>query len=220
MEGLSADEDRSSDTAADGEPLARPTAPQPGRGPEFAPADPWDGRKPYEWDSKWQPDARKKMRIEGCYLVALLVACPLILFVLATEKLSDPLRLTPQDARLLALYGGAWVSGTLGGCVFTMKWYYHSIARGKWHLDRRAWRFLTPLISGALAFATATLFVARVVPIFDEAITQNLGAIVSLSFLIGYFSDNTIAALAATADRVLGTRTSLRSKRPHGDARS
>jgi hypothetical protein len=221
LEETPADERRSSDSAATRGPLAE-TAPATAPSPvlEFAPADPWDGRRPYDWKSKWDPEARKKMRVEGGYLVALLLLCPLVLFVLATEKLADPLRLTPNDARLLALYGGAWISGTIGGCVFTLKWYYHSIARGKWHLDRRAWRFLTPLISGALAFATATLFVARVVPIFDEALTGNLGAIVSLSFLIGYFSDNTIAALAATADRVLGTTTTLRSKGTDGDARA
>lgn len=221
MEEPPAAERRSSDPAAARAPLAdKAPATGPSPGLEFAPADPWDGRRPYDWKSKWDSDARKKMRVEGFYLATLLLVCPLVLFVLATEKLADPLRLTPGDARLLALYGGAWIGGTIGGCVFTIKWYYHSIARGKWHLDRRAWRFLTPLISGALAFATATLFVARVVPIFDKSITGNLGAIVSLSFLIGYFSDNTIAALAATADRVLGTKATLRTRGPDGDARA
>jgi hypothetical protein len=178
---------------------------------EFAPADPWDGRKPYEWESRWDDAARRYMRIEGAYLAVLLALCPIILFVFATEKLAKPLRLTSNDARLLALYGSAWTGGTLGGCVFTIKWFYHTIARGKWHLDRRAWRFLTPIVSGALAFGTSALFISGVLPIFNTHVTRSIGAIVGLSFLVGYFSDNTVAALAATADRVLGTKTSLKA---------
>ncbi len=181
-----------------------------GSATEFAPADPWDGRQPYQWRRKWEAEALRPMRVEGAYLAAILFACPTLLFLFATEKLSGPLRLTPADANALSLYGGAWVGGTLGGCVFTIKWYYHSIARGKWHLDRRAWRFFTPLVSGALAFATASLFISGVLPVFDERITQSVGALVALSFVVGYFSDNTVAALAATADRVLGTKTNLR----------
>ena len=183
--------------------------------PEFAPVDPWDGRASYEWQSKWPPDARRKQQAEGIYLIGVIFACGVLLFVVATHKLNRPLRLTPHDAQLLSLYGAAWIGGTLGGCVFTIKWYYHSIARGKWHLDRRAWRFMTPLVSGALAFATASLFISRVLPILDARITSSVGAIFGVSFLVGYFSDNTIAALAATADRVLGTKTSLRRGSSH-----
>jgi hypothetical protein len=152
------------------------------------------------------------MRVEFIYLTLLLLACPLLLFVLATHKLADPLSLTAGESDALARFGVAWVGGTLGGCVFTIKWFYHSIARGKWHLDRRAWRFLTPLVSGALAFGTIALFLSQAFPIFDPRFTRNLAAIVGLSFLIGYFSDNTIAALSAAADRVFGTKT-MRSKR-------
>ena len=150
------------------------------------------------------------MRLEGAYLAGILVACAATLFLLATDKLVKPLRLSDQDGQALASYGGAWIGGTLGGCVFTIKWYYHSIARGKWHLDRRAWRFFTPHVSGVLAFATASLFISGVLPLFNDQITQSASAIVALSFVVGYFSDNTVAALAATADRVLGTKTNLR----------
>lgn len=152
------------------------------------------------------------MRLEGAYLLFVLVGCAALLFLLATDKLRAPLDISRAQSQTLSVYGGAWVGGTLGGCVFSIKWYYHSIARGKWHLGRRAWRFFTPLVSGALAFATASLFISGVLPVFDERITQNAGAVVALSFVVGYFSDNTVAALAATADRVLGTKTNLRDE--------
>jgi hypothetical protein len=150
------------------------------------------------------------MLLELAFLIALMVLCLVGLFLLATHKLDAPLRLTPHDSRQLALYGSAWIGGLLGGLVFSMKWLYHAIARGKWHQDRRAWRFLTPLISAALGFATMTLFVSGALPIFDERITNSQGGITGVSFVVGYFSDNTVAALAAAADRVLGTKTSLR----------
>jgi hypothetical protein len=150
------------------------------------------------------------MALELAYLAAVLVLGGVGLFVLATSKHESPLRLTPEDARTVARYGSAWLGGLLGGCVFSIKWLYHSIARGKWHLDRRAWRLFTPLISGTLAFALMALALSQALPILGTTVTDSLGAIAGVSFLLGYFSDNTVAALAAAADRVLGKRTSLR----------
>jgi cytochrome c oxidase assembly factor CtaG len=149
------------------------------------------------------------MIVDGLYLTFLILACPVALFVLDTEKLQGPLSLSAHQARMLALYGTAWVAGVLGGTVFVLKWFYHSVARGKWHVDRRAWRVFTPLVSGALAFGTGALLISEVLPIFNAKVTRSVGGMTGLSFLIGYFSDNAVAALAATADRVLGLRTSL-----------
>jgi hypothetical protein len=67
----------------------------------------------------------------------------------------------------------------------------------------------TPIVSGALAFGTGALFISEVLPIFNTNVTHSLGGIIGLSFVIGYFSDNAVAALAATADRVLGPKTIL-----------
>jgi hypothetical protein len=129
--------------------------------------------------------------------------------VLDTKKLNGLLDLSPSATRELALYGSAWVAGTLGGVVLVLKWFYHSVARGKWHVDRRPWRIFTPLVSGALAFGIATLFISEVLPIFNPSVTRSIGGVTGLSFIVGYFSDNAVAALAATADRVLGTKTDL-----------
>lgn len=153
------------------------------------------------------------MRTELAYLVILLAACAVVLFLLGTGKVNKPLVLNSTESRHLTLYGSAWIGGVLGGCVFSIKWLYHSIARGKWHLDRRPWRFLTPLMSGALAFATMTLLISGVIPIFNTTITGSQAGVTGVSFIIGYFSDNTVAALAAAADRILGTKTNLRDRR-------
>jgi hypothetical protein len=152
------------------------------------------------------------MAFEGVYLAVVCLLSPVAMFVFATDKLVGPLRLDPPAAKALALAGVAWTGGMLGGSAFSIKWYYHSIAKGKWHLDRRAWRVFTPLLSGALAFATLTLFRSDVLPIVDSAVTSSLSATAGLAFLIGYFSDNTVAALAAAADRLFGSRTALRNR--------
>jgi hypothetical protein len=143
------------------------------------------------------------MGIEFLYLVVLFVACPVGLFVLSTHKLDEALDITASESRSLALYGDAWLGGLLGGCLFSMKWLYHSIARGKWHLDRRAWRFLTPMVSAGLAFGTMALFISGALPLFSERITGTLPGVTGVSFLVGYFSDDTVAALAAAATKLL-----------------
>ncbi len=189
---------------------------------EFAPNDPWDDRKPYEWESRWTAGAKRAILVDGSYLTLILLLCPVLLFLLDNEKLSSLLSISHHQARELALYGSAWTAGMLGGDVFALKWFYHSVARGKWHLDRRAWRVFTPLISGALAFGTGALFISEVLPIFNPTVTRSVAGVTAVGFLVGYFSDNAIAALAATADRVLGTKTVLArepEKLPDGTSR-
>jgi hypothetical protein len=143
------------------------------------------------------------MALEFCYLVALFLACPVILFLLGARKLDAPLDLSHTEGRALSLYGSAWIGGLLGGCVYSMKWLYHSIGRGKWHLDRRAWRFLTPLVSSGLAFGTLSLLISGAVPLLSENITRSQAGICGIAFLVGYFSDDTVAALATWAKRLL-----------------
>ncbi|HET6509389.1 MAG TPA: hypothetical protein VFG42_21505 [Baekduia sp.] len=174
------------------------------RGGEFASvAGTSDDRALFDWESRWPKRARWHIRFELLYLVALFAASPVGLFCLSAGKLDEPLDLTTEESRSLALYGAAWFGGLLGGCLFSMKWLYHSVARGKWHLDRRPWRFLTPLVSAGLAFGTMALFISGALPIFSDQITGTLSGVAGVSFLVGYFSDDTVAALAAAASKLL-----------------
>jgi hypothetical protein len=171
----------------------------------FAPSDPTDDRKPGEWRSRYEPDARREIRIEGIYLGALLcvVAISILLFWLGYPKQS--LHWTSRQYDSILYYGLAWLGGTLGGTLFDLKWLYHSVARGLWNLDRRLWRIFTPHISGALSFAVVALMSAGVIRIFDsESIKSSYPTVVGLSFLIGYFSDNAIAKLSEIATTLFG----------------
>lgn len=176
-----------------------------GRQVDFAPGNPTDGRKLLEWESKYNdPSARKAIRYEAIYLAILLFSSPVLLLLLWLEYPKGWLGLSDEKYRPLLTYGLAWVSGVLGGTLFDIKWLYHTVARGLWHLDRRLWRLFTPHISGGLAFAVVTLIASGVFRIFDRDALDSLPLVVGLSFLVGYFSDSTVAKLAEVAQTLFG----------------
>jgi hypothetical protein len=109
-------------------------------------------------------------------------------------------------------YGLAWCAGTLGGVLFALKWLYHVVARGWWHLDRRLWRWFTPHISGGLAFCMLALISSGGVRIFNQNATRSMSLVVGFSFLVGYFSDSAIAKLTEVAETLFGT---VRAKEKH-----
>jgi hypothetical protein len=126
-----------------------------------------------------------------------------------------------QDRQLLmslkTLLVVAFSSGVLGGTCFDIKWLYHSVAKQIWNADRLLWRLLTPVISGVLATAIVLLVVSGLLGLFDPAIVENYTATISISFLVGYFSDTALAKLAEVAETIFGaTKDGGKSKRhPH-----
>jgi hypothetical protein len=117
------------------------------------------------------------------------------------------------DAKYPAVwrFSVAWVGGTLGGTLFDLKWLYHSVAHGFWHLDRRLWRVFTPHISGGLAFAVVALVSSGIFRLFDSTAARSGSLILGLAFLVGYFSDTAIAKLSEIAETLFGAS---RSKSP------
>jgi hypothetical protein len=109
-------------------------------------------------------------------------------------------------------YGFAWTGGSLGGVLFDLKWLYHTVARGSWHLDRRLWRIFTPHISGGLSFFVLALVASGGLRIFDSKATDSLSLVLGLAFLVGYFSDSAIAKLTEVAETLFGT---IRAKEKH-----
>ena len=182
----------------------------------FGQADPTDGREAYDWTSKYDaPAARREMRREAIYLGCLLFAMPLIMLGCWLEYPKNLLHLSDQKYKPLLKYAFAWSSGTLGGVLFDIKWLYHTVARGLWHLDRRLWRVFTPHISGGLSFFVLALVSSGALRIFDSKATESLAQVVGLGFLVGYFSDSAIAKLTEVAETLFGT---IRAKEKHKDA--
>jgi hypothetical protein len=190
--------DGSSGLNADDTP---PALPNPAA---FAPANPTDNREPLDWESKYPPDARRDMWIEGIYLAVLLIAIPLLSVALWLEVPKRWFGLRDQEYAPVLKYGLAWLGGLLGGTLFSLKWLYHSVARQIWHVDRRLWRMFTPHISGGLAFAVIALVSSGVFRIFDRGATSSRSLVMGVAFLVGYFSDSAIAKLTEIAETVFG----------------
>ena len=184
----------------------------------FGQADPTDGRERYDWKSKYSdPIPKKEIFREKLYLGTLLFGYPAVMVCFWLGYPNHTLQLSDQRYTTLVRYVFAWCSGSLGGVLFAVKWLYHSVARGSWHLDRRPWRMFTPHISGVLASVTLALVTSGWLRIFDREATNPLAAVVGLGFLVGYFSDSAIAKLAEIAETLFGTS---RAREKHADTTS
>lgn len=172
--------------------------------PGFAPADVTDGREIGHWRSRWDPEAKRAIRLEAAYLCLLLLTLPVATILVWKRSPNEFLEASPESYRTFALYSYSVIGGVLGGVLFDLKWLYHSVAHGLWNIDRRLWRLFTPLISGGLAFAILLLATAGLLPLIDTESLRQPAAVMGLSFLVGYFSDNTIAAMARLASRLFG----------------
>src|SRR6266498_6151749 len=123
----------------------------------FAPRDLTDGRPPGDWRSRYDSAAWKWIVVEGVYLAVVLAAVVVSIVVVWLRLPATWWQLPPMQSATFTRYAYAWLGGTLGGVLFAMKWLYHSVGKEMWHIDRSPWRYLTPHISGGLAFATIAI---------------------------------------------------------------
>lgn len=178
----------------------------------FAPSDINDGRERYDWESRYPLTALNAIRTERWILFVLLYGIPLLMVLIWSGWIWGDLGLGPTRYSLLARFCYAWLGGMLGGTLFDLKWLYHSVAKGMWHQDRSLWRFFTPHISGALAFSFVALISSNLLRIFDQTTFTSSISVVSVSFLVGYFSDSAIAKLTEIAETLFGTTKKGREK--------
>lgn len=176
-------------------------------------SDPTDNRKLLEWRSLYPPEANVHIRVEAIYLGLLLAATPVLMMFLlckAPHALWKVLGLGAGEA--FTTYGLAWMAGTLGGTLYAIKWLYHVVARQLWNYDRRLWRVFTPHISGGFAFAILTLISSGILKIFDSQAVHSRSVVVSIAFLVGYFSDSAVAKLTEIAETLFGKGKSKEAK--------
>src|SRR5262245_32067745 len=102
-----------------------PERPDPG----FAPSDITDGRPPFQWRSRWDGTAWRHIIAEAVWLVALLCGGA---YVIHAEARTLPSAHPTLELHLLT----AAAAGLLGGTIFGIKWFYHVVAKGLWHIDR------------------------------------------------------------------------------------
>jgi hypothetical protein len=148
-----------------------------------------DGRKPWEWESKYPPEARREITFEARVLsvaFVLLLAIAGIFLGLADQSVPIALPWIPAtlyvNFRVLAIY----FVGSVGGLTFSIKWLIHSAAKGKWHHDRCYWRFLVPLLGGVYACVVLTLIDAGLLggaQLLDKP--RPIAIATGLAFLVG-----------------------------------
>ncbi len=170
--------------------------------PGFAPGDYTDGRKPGHWESRYVQKAQVCIRWEAAYLTVVLAASLLGIFLVWLGLPQVRLGLTGYRYVVFTKDTIGALSGVFGGVLFGMKWLYHSVAKEIWNLDRRWWRYFTPVISGGLAFAM--VLVIGSFGGFDPSLVATNGRTAAIGFLIGFFSDNALAKLAEVAQPLFG----------------
>jgi hypothetical protein len=166
--------------------------------------DPFDARPKGEWRSLY-PDflhriiSQELLYLAGCFIVGLM-----IVLVGTIERHGYEIAFLPRPtadlSRILSDAALAFGGGIVGGTLFSIKWLYHSVAKGIWHLDRRLWRISTPWISAGLAIAVLALLRSDALRLFNPVIVRTPAGVFGVSFLVGYFSDITIGKLNELAD--------------------
>lgn len=179
----------------------------------FGAADTTDGREKHDWESKYPEAALRVIRIEALVLSSLLFTSLVMLFLTWCGVLSTPLAECCSEnatsAKTLEWFMYVCASGLMAGTIFSMKWLYHAVARGWWHIDRQLWRFMSPLISVGVAFVVAVLVQEN---LLNGAIaSSNPSSAIAIGFLAGYFSDNAIAKMLEVANVIFGTATRSKS---------
>jgi hypothetical protein len=161
----------------------------------FGPRDRTDGREPDDWESHWEPRAVRQIAFEAFYLALLLILAPAALIWVWQGSPREILDVDPPRYEVFRTYAYGWLAGTIGGTVFALKWLYHSVARGGWHVDRLLWRIFTPHLSGAVSVAFIAVITSSIFEILNRDLLQTGPALLGLGFLFGYFSDLTVARL-------------------------
>ncbi|MCY4384357.1 MAG: hypothetical protein OXE44_14530 [Nitrospinae bacterium] len=169
-----------------------------------------DNRKRWDWKSRYPSEAKKKIRFEAKALLISLVLSLLaaglflslgrnVLTIPSSNAEAPPIILI--DPKLVAIF----LVGCVGGVTHSIKWLVHSVATGKWHLDRRYWRLLVPWTGGVYALVVLALIDTGLFPGTGSNSTDHSMVSPALAFLAGYFSDGVSGLLSNVANAVFGT---------------
>lgn len=168
-----------------------------------------DGREKGIWQSRYDEKAHVEIKWERAYIITLLALCFFVPLVFGIASHNCFWNLSCGFINLKK-YTFAWLGGTLGGTLFSLKWLVHSIAKNTWNIDRRMWRILTPHLSGALGFVIILLVNSEILKLAD--INQlTIHKCYGIGFLVGYFSDNAIGKLTEIAQVLFGSSVSKKS---------
>jgi D-serine dehydratase len=171
-----------------------------------------DGRPAGAYESAYPLGVWTQIAVELIYLVSAEIISLTLLLMLAiyasrmqkTGFFFDLLGPYPASANLVA-YLSIGLSGACGGCTFSLKWLYHTVAKKRWHRDRMVWRMVVPISSAFLALFSGLMIISGLVPFLARAPLTIPATGAAYGFFVGVFSDNVLAALQKLAQNIFGT---------------
>lgn len=171
-----------------------------------------DGRQAGNYYSRYGWSAWLQICIELSYLVSVIVGSSICMIWLARAVVVGPsdyffpnvFGTLPTNMPLLVWTATA-LAGACGGAVSSLKWLFHSVAKGMWNRDRIIWRFVVPLLSSVLSIFAGLMVISEVFRIFNQTLFESPATGAAFGFFVGLFSDNVLASLQKLAFRVFGT---------------
>ena len=154
-----------------------------------------DGREPYDWESKYPLEARKKF----FSLVGL--------FLNWCGIFSNLLKVGAEQVVSSEVFEGTilyFFSGLLGGTIFGIKYFYRVVARGYWTQDRRYWRIFSPWVSSCIALVVGCMVVSGYINA-DQNPSIAVGT--CIGFIAGYFADEAVGKMSEVATALFGSNT-------------
>lgn len=161
-----------------------------------------DGRKPYEWTSKYPNEARSEMRGEAIYLGFILALSILGLLLNWCGLINSWLRV--EESEIVSFDGILFYffAGLLGGTIFGVKYFYRVVARGYWTQDRKYWRIFSPWISSCVALVVGCMVVSGYI---NAAQTPSTATGICIGFIAGYFADEAVGKMSEVAIALFGS---------------
>lgn len=166
-----------------------------------------DERKRFFWQSRYPPEAIKRIRLEAAYVIVAFLVSMIAIWLTWRGDLFAMLGCEGCNPATLGRYAYLFFSGVMGGSLFGLKYLYKVVARGWWNVDRELWRFFSPWLAGGIAFGVGALASAGLFG-FTMNASPSGDSFVSLGFIAGYFADSASRKMQDIADTLFGTRVS------------
>ena len=166
-----------------------------------------DGRKQYDWESKYPECAQKEMKKEAIYIaIILIIAFSLLIFIVGglIDKVGNLIGLEAKKTASLEGFIIYFFSGLLGGTIFGLKYFYRVVSRGYWSQDRKYWRFFSPWISACVAFVVGCMVLSGYI---NATQTQSFAAEICVGLITGYFADEAVGKMSDVATALFGSNS-------------
>ena len=166
-----------------------------------------DGRKQYDWESKYPECAQKEMKKEAIYIaIILIIAFSLLIFIVGglIDKVGNLIGLEAKKTASLEGVNIYFFSGLLGGTIFGLKYFYRVVSRGYWSQDRKYWRFFSPWISACVAFVVGCMVLSGYI---NATQAQSFAAEICVGFITGYFADEAVGKMSEVATALFGSNS-------------